>query len=72
LNPDHPLVQDAIPGFDGYNFGFDDVEGEFDPEYAPVAFGEYQDEEDDEDEEDFEDEDNRGNVVANEQPHFVR
>ena len=30
LNPDHPLVQDAIPGFDGYNFGFDDVEGEYD------------------------------------------
>jgi uncharacterized LabA/DUF88 family protein len=72
LNPDHPLVQDAIPGFEGYNFGFDEAEGEFDPEYAPVAFGEYQDEEDDEDEEDFEDEDNRGNVVANEQPHFVR
>jgi uncharacterized LabA/DUF88 family protein len=72
LNPDHPLVQDAIPGFDGYNFGFDEVEGEYEEGYGPVAYSEYEDDEEDEDEEDYVDEDNRGNVVANEQPHFVR
>jgi uncharacterized LabA/DUF88 family protein len=67
LNPDHPLVQDAIPGFDGYNFGFDEAEGEYEAEYGPVAYGEY------EDGEEYEtDEDNRGNLIANEQPHFVR
>ena len=67
LNPDHPLVQDAIPGFDGYNFGFDEAEGEYEAEYGPTAYSEY------EDGEEFEpDEDNRGNVIANEQPHFVR
>ena len=68
LNPDHPLVQDAIPGFDGYNFGFDEVEGEYEEGYGPVAYGEYAEEGDE-----FEtDEDNRGNLIANEQPHYVR
>ncbi|MEZ4562066.1 MAG: NYN domain-containing protein [Thermomicrobiales bacterium] len=67
LNPDHPLVQDAIPGFDGYNFGFDEVEGEYDAEFGPAAYSEY------EDGDGYEtDDDNRGNLIANEQPHYVR
>jgi len=56
LNPAHPLVQDALPGFGGHQFGFDGAEEEFDED-------EYED--DYEPVEALEDlEDNRGNLIS--------
>jgi hypothetical protein len=59
LNPAHPLVRDALPGFAGHQLDFDVAEDEFDDEY----------EEDDEDgfepvEELADLEDNRGNLIG--------
>jgi len=61
LNPTHPLVQDALPGFAGHQLDFDAVEDEFDAD-------------DDEAEDDYDDyepaevfadlEDNRGNLIG--------
>jgi uncharacterized LabA/DUF88 family protein len=61
LNPTHPLVQDALPGFAGHRLDFDAVEDEFDAD-------------DDEAEDDYDDyepaegfadlEDNRGNLIG--------
>jgi hypothetical protein len=57
LNPVHPLVQDALPGFAGHQLDFDAAQDEFDDEY-----------EDDEDYEPVEElaelEDNRGNLIG--------
>lgn len=64
LNPDHPMVQDALPGFSGHQFDFelpgddeydDEYEGEFDPE------DEYEDEED-----------NRGNLIQSVEARTAR
>ncbi len=58
LNPVHPLVQEAIPGFAGHPFDFEDPEGKYDEE-------DYEDEDDYEAETEIEpDEDNRGNLIA--------
>ena len=54
LNPMHPLVQEALPGFAGHTFDFDVPPGDYDD-------GEYDDEYDAEEFED--DEDNRGNLL---------
>src|SRR5918993_220660 len=57
LNPVHPLVQDALPGFAGHQLDFDVAEDEFDDEY--------EDEDDYEPVEELADpEDNRGNLIA--------
>ena len=60
LNPAHPLVQEALPGFSGHQFDFevpgaDDYDDEYEDEYEP----------DDEDEDDYEDEEDnrRGNLI---------
>jgi hypothetical protein len=58
LNPAHPLVQDALPGFAGHRLDFDVAEDEF---------GEDEDEYEDayEPAEGFADlEDNRGNLIG--------
>jgi hypothetical protein len=54
LNPVHPLVQEALPGFDGHNFDFD-----VPPVYDGSDFDGYGPGEDDA----FED-DNRGNLLS--------
>ena len=55
LNPGHPLVQEALPGFQGHHFGFDVPQLEpGDQDYD--AFGP--------DDAYDEDEDNRGNLIA--------
>src|SRR5215203_1937495 len=62
LNVAHPLVQDALPGFGGHQFGFDGAEEEFDEvDYA-----------DDYDQvEAFADvEDNRGNLISSSVPRI--
>jgi uncharacterized LabA/DUF88 family protein len=56
LNPTHPLVQEALPGFTGHNFDFDVPSGSYDDD-------EYDDEYDADDFED-EEEDNRGNLLS--------
>jgi uncharacterized LabA/DUF88 family protein len=64
LNPVHPLVQDALPGFAGHQFAFDGAEDEFDEDdyeddYGPVPA--------------FEDvEDNRGNLIAPDESRFAQ
>jgi uncharacterized LabA/DUF88 family protein len=56
LNPVHPLVQEALPGFSGHVFDFDVPRGEFDDDG-------YDDEFDADDYDDAE-EDNRGNILT--------
>jgi hypothetical protein len=65
LNPAHPLVQDALPGFAGHQLEFDAADDEFDDEY--------------EDEDGYEPagkladlEDNRGNLVGPGEPRLTR
>jgi len=58
LNPAHPLVQDALPGFAGHQLDFDVPEDEFDGDevYEGAAY---------EPTEGFADlEDNRGNLIG--------
>jgi uncharacterized LabA/DUF88 family protein len=59
LNAAHPLVQEAIPGFAGHQFDFDDADGEYDED------DEYDDEYDEE-------EDNRGNLIVPEASAYSR
>ena len=64
LNPAHPLVQEALPGFAGHRFAFDGAEDEFDED-------DYED--DYESVPTFEDvEDNRGNVITPDESRFAR
>jgi NYN domain len=64
LNPSHPLVQDALPGFAGHQFAFGEDGNEFDEDdyeddYEPVpAFEEI--------------EDNRGNLITPNDTRFAR
>jgi hypothetical protein len=59
LNPTHPLVQDALPGFAGHQLDFDVAEDEFQED------DEYEDEDDYEPIAEIGDiEDNRGNLVG--------
>lgn len=63
LNPAHPLVQEALPGFSGHRFDFevpddDEYDDEYEGEYEPDDEDEYEDELEDEAEED-----NRGNLI---------
>jgi uncharacterized LabA/DUF88 family protein len=61
LNPVHPLVQEALPGFTGHTFDFDVPESGYDDEYGE----EY--------DESFEDDvDNRGNVLTPEEMRMLR
>ena len=61
LNPAHPLVQEALPGFSGHQFDFE-VPG--DDDYDDEYEDEFEHEDEDEDEEDYADEeDNRGNLI---------
>jgi uncharacterized LabA/DUF88 family protein len=53
LNPAHPLVQEALPGFSGHVFDFYPPQQEYGGSY-----------DDGYDDEVFEDEDNRGNLIA--------
>ncbi len=79
LNPAHPLVQEALPGYrralyDGLPQDEDEEEYDEDEEYEDddeeyEADADYEDEDEDEeteyvDEEDEEEDDNRGNVIA--------
>jgi uncharacterized LabA/DUF88 family protein len=57
LNPDHPMVQEALPGFSGHAFSFTDDEEEFvatSYENGFAGIGDY----------DAVDEDNRGNLIS--------
>jgi uncharacterized LabA/DUF88 family protein len=71
LNPNHPLVQQALPGYrnDAYD-GLPQEDGEYedDEEYEDSYDEEYEEDEDydeaEETEDDIEDEDNIGNVIA--------
>lgn len=55
LNPEHPMVQEALPGFSGHAFSFTAEEEEFDaPGYENGFVGL----------DDFEEEDNRGNLIT--------
>ncbi len=56
LNPVHPLVQEALPGFSGHVFEFDVPERDYD-----------EDDDGYDDDYDYESEDNRGNVIAAEE-----
>jgi uncharacterized LabA/DUF88 family protein len=77
LNPDHPLVQQALPGYGRNGLPVDDEEDEFEEYEAELEGEEFEDDYDDEayagdeadeDEDDeLEDEDNRGNVIAPEE-----
>jgi hypothetical protein len=59
LNPTHPLVQDALPGFVGHQLAFDVADDEFQED------DEYEDEDDYEPVDELADlEDNRGNLVG--------
>lgn len=53
LNPAHPLVQEAVPGFAGHVFDFEMGPEEFASEYDSV-----------DGDEDYDEEDNRGNVIS--------
>jgi hypothetical protein len=53
LNPAHPLVQDALPGFRGHRFDFE----------APSDEEEFADEFDDEYDDEYDEDDNRGNLI---------
>jgi uncharacterized LabA/DUF88 family protein len=55
LNPAHPLVQEALPGFAGHRFDFDVPRRD----YRDSFYGDYDGEEEYDD-----DEDNRGNLIA--------
>ena len=58
LNPVHPLVQEALPGFSGHLFDFEVPSDDYEDD------DEYEDEYDSDEEEEFEEqEDNRGNVI---------
>ena len=61
LNPAHPLVQEALPGFDGHAFDFDGPEGEYEDEYG-----------DDYDEPYEVEIDNRGNLLSPEEMRVIR
>jgi hypothetical protein len=64
LNPAHPLVQEALPGFSGHRFDFDVPDRGFDGQP-------YEEDYDDIDE--YEDEDdNRGNLIAPGEPRMSR
>ena len=64
LNPVHPLVQDALPGFAGHEFEFDATEDEYDGD-------EYED--DSEPVEEIADlEDNRGNLIGSSEARLAR
>jgi uncharacterized LabA/DUF88 family protein len=56
LNPVHPLVQEALPGFGGHVFDFDVPQGEFDDDGYDDEF--------DVDDYDEAEEDNRGNILT--------
>lgn len=68
LNPDHPLVIDAIPGFNGYNFGFDEPDGE----YEGAVYTEYEDNDEDDEPYEGEEDDNRGNLITTETGGYAR
>ena len=64
LNPVHPLVQDALPGFAGHEFEFDATEDEFDEDeyednFEPVEAFEHL-------------EDNRGNLIGPSEMRLAR
>lgn len=63
LNPVHPLVQDALPDFNGHEFDFDLQQGS----YGDAPFDGYQmpDEFDGDD-------DNRGNLITHSEPRLLR
>jgi uncharacterized LabA/DUF88 family protein len=64
LNPAHPLVQEALPGFAGHRFDFDERDDDgYDDD-------EYDDGYDPDDE--LEDEDNRGNLIAPGESRYSR
>jgi uncharacterized LabA/DUF88 family protein len=65
LNPAHPLVQEAIPGFSGHVF-------EFEPPRDEFAEDEYDDYEVAETYEDEEVEDNRGNLITPGETRTIR
>jgi uncharacterized LabA/DUF88 family protein len=61
LNPGHPMVQEALPGFGGHRFEFDEQQDELDyDDYGP---GEEYDEDD---------EDNRGNLITPGEVRYAR
>ncbi|MGH2535342.1 MAG: NYN domain-containing protein [Thermomicrobiales bacterium] len=64
LNPDHPLVQQALPGYKRNGLPVDDDEEEFEDDFDDEA---YADEDDEAEGDEIEDEDNRGNIIATEE-----
>ncbi|MGH2557959.1 MAG: NYN domain-containing protein [Thermomicrobiales bacterium] len=81
LNPDHPLVQQALPGYGRNGLPVDDEDEEFEEYEAALGGEEFEDDYDDEayadgeedesegegEDDELEDEDNRGNVIAPEE-----
>jgi uncharacterized LabA/DUF88 family protein len=64
LNPVHPLVQDALPGFVGHEFEFDAAEDDFDEDEYEADF---------EPVEEIENlEDNRGNLIGTSEARLAR
>jgi hypothetical protein len=64
LNPNHPLVQEALPGFAGHSFEFENGAEDYaaedydDDGYAP--------------DEEYDEEDNRGNLITPGPSRFSR